>query len=71
MDTPMMARSLEAQAGELGVETAELYEDAIRQSPQGRIISAEEVAAQVAWLALDAPPSLTGEDILMTGSARW
>lgn len=71
VDTPMMARSLEAQAGQLGVETAELYEDAIRQNPQGRIISADEIAAQVAWLALDAPPSLTGEDILMTGGARW
>ena len=36
---------------------------------KGRIITADEIAAQIVWLALDAPAALTGEDILMTGGA--
>ena len=71
VDTPMMAASLGNQARNRGVEIETIYEEARNQNPQGRIITADEIAAQIVWLALDAPAALTGEDILMTGGASW
>ena len=71
VDTPMMAASLSNQARKRGVDVDTVYAEARHSNPQGRIITADEIAAQIVWLALDAPQALTGEDILMTGGATW
>ena len=71
VDTPMMENSLASQATDRGEDIARLYDETREQSPQMRIISPDEIAKQITWLALDAPISLTGEDILMTGGAQW
>ena len=71
VDTPMMENSLASQARERGVDASVLYDEARHDSPQSRIITPDEIARQIIWLALDAPLSLTGEDILMTGGASW
>ena len=71
VDTPMMAASLGSQADTRGVAVDDIYAEARRDNPQGRIITPDEIAGQITWLALDAPPALTGEDILMTGGASW
>ena len=67
----MMRESLIQQAKTLGLSIDELYANAKDANPQGRIITPEEIAQYVTWLALDAPQALTGEDILMTGGAQW
>ena len=71
VDTPMMRKSLNQQAKTLGLPIDELYANAKDANPQGRIITPQEIAQYVTWLALDAPSALTGEDILMTGGAQW
>ena len=71
VDTPMMAASLGNQARKRGVDVDTVYAEARSSNPQGRIITADEIAAQIVWLALDAPAALTGEDIRMTGGATW
>lgn len=71
VDTPMMRESLTQQAQSLGTSVDRLYADAKDSNPQARIITPQEIAQQVTWLALDAPQALTGEDILMTGGAQW
>lgn len=37
--------------------------------PLGRVASAEEVAETIRWLALDAPPSLTGATLDINGAS--
>ena len=71
VDTPMMQQSLTNQAKTMGRSVDDLYADAKGLNPQSRIITPQEIAQQVTWLALDAPQALTGEDILMTGGAQW
>ena len=71
VDTPMMQQSLTSQAKTMGRSVDDLYAEAKGLNPQSRIITPQEIAQQVTWLALDAPQALTGEDILMTGGAQW
>ena len=67
----MMQQSLTNQAKTMGKSVDDLYAEAKGLNPQSRIITPQEIAQQVTWLALDAPQALTGEDILMTGGAQW
>ena len=71
VDTPMMKASLTNRARSRGVNVETLYNEARKDNPQSRIITADEIANQITWLALDAPLALTGEDIMMTGGASW
>lgn len=71
VDTPMMKASLTNQARQRGISVDDIYAEARANNPQGRIITADEIASQITWLALDAPQALTGEDMLMTGGASW
>ena len=71
VDTPMMAASMEHQAKISSKSASSIYEEVKASNPQDRIISPEEIAQQIIWLALDAPRAITGEDILMTGGATW
>ena len=67
----MMKASLTNRARSRGVNVETLYNKARKDNPQSRIITADEIAHQITWLALDAPLALTGEDIMMTGGASW
>ena len=71
VDTPMMAASMEHQAKISSKSASSIYEEVKSSNPQDRVISPEEIAQQIIWLALDAPRAITGEDILMTGGATW
>ena len=66
-----MAASMEHHAKTSSKSTLSIYEEVKASNPQDRIISPEEIPQQIIWLALDAPRAITGEDILMTGSATW
>ena len=54
-----------------GLETAKLYETIAKNSLQKRVIQTQEIADQICWLALNAPISITGEDIRITGGESW
>ncbi len=71
VDTPMMRRSMARQAELEGITIDQQYARVKNDNPQARIITPDEIAQQITWLALDAPLALTGEDILMTGGASW
>ena len=67
--TLMMVASMEHQAKIYSKSELSIYEKVKASNPQERIISPEEIAQQIIWLALDASRATTGEDILMTGGA--
>ena len=67
----MMRRSMARQAELEGITIDQQYARVKNDNPQARIITPDEIAQQITWLALDAPLALTGEDILMSGGASW
>ena len=54
-----------------GVNTNKLYKEIAKNNLQKRVIQTSEIAEQICWLALNAPVSLTGEDIRITGGELW
>lgn len=73
VDTPMMDADLAqivAREGR-GRSIAEARAAIAAENPQRRIIQPAEVAAVVGFLAGDAVPGLTMEDIRITGGALW
>lgn len=73
VDTPMMDADLAqivAREGK-GRSIADARAAVVAENPQGRIIQPAEVAALVGFLASDAAPGLTMEEIKVTGGAHW
>jgi NAD(P)-dependent dehydrogenase (short-subunit alcohol dehydrogenase family) len=66
VDSPMMGR-IEAQLGELtGTGPASF----VGSIPMGRYCDPAEVGETVAWLALEAPPYITGTALVIDGGMR-
>jgi NAD(P)-dependent dehydrogenase (short-subunit alcohol dehydrogenase family) len=66
-ETPMLEASLANIADKTRRSHAEAEAELKRLNPQGRFISAEEVAATVLWLCTPAAQAITGQAISVSG----
>lgn len=69
VDTPMTQGSIATIAGRTGMAAAQVHEMLAKTSPQGRLISPEEVASVALFLALDSSKGITGQAINVDGGA--
>ncbi|MDH3295500.1 MAG: SDR family oxidoreductase [Acidimicrobiia bacterium] len=65
VESPMVDRILDAETALTGERA-----DVVATIPMARMASADEVAATVAFLALDAPSYLTGQCVVIDGGLR-
>jgi len=65
VESPMVDRILDAETALTGERS-----DVVATIPMGRMAQADEVAATVAFLALDAPSYLTGHCLVIDGGLR-
>lgn len=66
-DTPIIARSIEQIVAKTGRTPEEALGEFTRSNPQGRLVTPEEVAETVAWLALPLSQSINGQAIAVAG----
>jgi NAD(P)-dependent dehydrogenase (short-subunit alcohol dehydrogenase family) len=71
VETEMLHASAATMAAASGRTPAEEIAEIARTTPQGRLVQPGEVAALVAFLASDAAPGLTMEDIQVNAGALW
>lgn len=67
VDTPMTEASVVRIAGKTGLEPGEIRRRLERMSPQGRMVSAEEVAALVAFLCGEDARGINGQALSVDG----
>jgi NAD(P)-dependent dehydrogenase (short-subunit alcohol dehydrogenase family) len=65
--TPMIASAIETIASKTGRSALEAKASLTRANPQGRLVTPEEVADAVAWLASPAASAITGQAIAIAG----
>jgi NAD(P)-dependent dehydrogenase (short-subunit alcohol dehydrogenase family) len=68
-DGPRVQRVLEAQAHARGITVDAAYEEMSAASPMRRLVSADDVAGAVVFLASDAASGVTGEDLNASAGA--
>jgi NAD(P)-dependent dehydrogenase (short-subunit alcohol dehydrogenase family) len=66
-DTPLLERAIETISSRTGRSPAEARASLARGNPQGRLVTPEEVADAVAWLASADAASVTGQAIAIAG----
>jgi len=66
-DTPLLDDALGTIAVKTGRTRDEARESLARANPQGRLVSPQDVAATVLWLASDAAAAITGQAIVVAG----
>ena len=66
-DTPMIAEAIETIAANTGRNMLEAKASLTRANPQRRLVTPEEVADAVAWLASPAASAITGQAIAVAG----
>lgn len=66
-DTPIIARSIESIVAKTGRTPEEALAEFTKSNPQGRLVTPEEVADAVAWLALPLSQSINGQAIAVAG----
>mgnify|MGYP000013999660 CR=1 FL=1 len=66
-DTPIVARSIEAIVAKTGRTEEEALEEFTKANPQGRLVSPQEVADTVLWLASPGAGSINGQAIAVAG----
>lgn len=66
-DTPIIARSIDAIVAKTGRTPEEALAEFTRSNPQGRLVTPDEVAETVAWLALPLSQSINGQAIAVAG----
>src|SRR5579863_8200790 len=66
-DTPMIADAIETIASKTGRSALEARASLTRANPQGRLVTPDEVADAVAWLASPAASAITGQAIAIAG----
>lgn len=69
--TPMGETDVAREAAGRGVSTEEVWAEWANRYPAGRIVTAEEVAQTVAFLATDAASGINGEAIRVTLGGLW
>lgn len=70
-DTEMSARGAEREAARRGISTDELWAERDADSPAGRVVTAAEVAAVIAFLASPASSGVNGASIDVTIGSVW
>ncbi len=68
-DTDLVAAAVDNIADKTGRTTEEAVADLVSTSPQGRLITPEEVAETTAWLSLPSSGAITGQSIVVAGGA--
>lgn len=66
-DTPLIARAVETIIDRTGRSLDEARSEFARANPQGRLVTPEEVADAVLWLALPSASAVTGQAIAVAG----
>ena len=67
VDTGMTAGTLSNIAAKTGMTRAQALKAILKENPQGRLISPEEVASLVLWLCSDGAKGVNGQAIVMDG----
>ncbi|RIY03472.1 SDR family oxidoreductase [Aureimonas flava] len=66
-DTPIIAEAVERLVAKTGRTREEALREFTRANPQGRLVSPEEVADAVFWLASPAASAITGQAVAVAG----
>lgn len=66
-DTPIMQRSIDNIVAKTGRSRDEALSEFTKANPQGRLVSPQEVADTVLWLASPGSSSITGQAIAVAG----
>jgi NAD(P)-dependent dehydrogenase (short-subunit alcohol dehydrogenase family) len=66
-DTPIIARSIEAIVAKTGRTEEEALREFTKANPQGRLVSPQEVADTVLWLASPGAGAINGQAIAVAG----
>ena len=61
--TPMAEKSAAAEADERGISTDQVWQERAALYPPGRVVTAEEVAEVIAFLASEESSGVSGEAI--------
>ncbi|NYU01063.1 SDR family oxidoreductase, partial len=66
-DTPLLDNAVETITGKTGRSTEEARATLARANPQGRLVTPQEVADTVLWLASERATAITGQAIAVAG----
>ncbi|WP_158818047.1 SDR family NAD(P)-dependent oxidoreductase [Methylocapsa sp. S129] len=66
-DTPLVQGAIENIAAKTGRSLEQSKASLVRGNPQGRLVTSEEVADSVAWLASSGASAVTGQAIVIAG----
>jgi len=66
-DTDMLAHSLDTIVESTGMQRDEALAELVKNNPQGRLITPQEVAETVVWLCSTRSASITGQAIAVAG----
>jgi len=66
-DTDMLSRSLDTIVESTGMQRRHALAELVKNNPQGRLITPQEVAETVAWLCRASSASITGQAIAVAG----
>lgn len=69
--TPMAETSAEAEAGERGISADEVWAERAKIYPAGRVVTPEEVAEVIAFLAAEESSGVNGEAITVALGGIW
>src|SRR5262249_10005421 len=67
IDTPLVAAVLERRAGQDGTDVASQRADLVKLHPTGRLVTAEDIAAGIVFLASEESSFMTGAELVIDG----
>jgi NAD(P)-dependent dehydrogenase (short-subunit alcohol dehydrogenase family) len=69
--TEMAERSVAAQAKQRGVDPEELWKEKAASYPAGRVVTMDEVAEAIAFLASDGASGVNSEEVTVALGSHW